>query len=126
MDRCYELGKYKISVQCLKSYPCQHSITDTHTGITKILPGDKIYEMLTTDGLGLSHFDKYNPHAQITIGVMRIHTSQQERTDIYLQAEMYRKKLEEEYNERQRLTNIYKASTYIERLKNKHLGECTK
>ena len=125
MDRCYELGKYKISVRCLKSYPCQHSITDTHTGVTKILPGDKIYEMLSTDGLHEAHFDKYNPHAQITIGVMRP-ISQQERSDTYLQMEMYRKKLEEEYNERQRVTNMYKASSYIERLKNKHLGECTK
>ena len=125
MDRCYELGKYKISVRCLKSYPCQHSITDTHTGVTKILPGDKIYEMLSTDGLRDAHFDKYNPHAQIAIGVLRP-ISQQERSDIYLQAEMYRKKLEEEYNERQRVTNMYKASSYIERLKNKHLGERTK
>jgi hypothetical protein len=128
MDKCYELGKYQISVRCLKSYPCQHSITNTHTGVTKILSGDKIYEMLTTDGLREAHFDKYNPH-NVMYKMKQLKSDQmpvEEKSDTYLQMEMYSKQIEDEYTEKQRVTNIYKASTYIERLKNKHLGECTK
>lgn len=56
-----KIGNYEISNLCFLSYPCQHQVKDTRTGLTRLMNGTDIHNMLKKDGLTDNHFNSCCP-----------------------------------------------------------------
>jgi hypothetical protein len=112
------VGKYKISDLCLQSYPCQHYVTNTETGKSGRLFGDEIYCMLRDDGISDEHFDKYAEFIRKRDNPTPEEIAQYEAREKELEEQS--KKSEEERVQRNKLTNTYKASSRLDKLKEKN------
>lgn len=117
------IGKYIIERRCYQTYPCQHYVTDTETGIRKRTLGSNIYKMLVKDGLEKTYpfFNHYKEYAEF-IRRQENPTEEEIRQD-QVEAEMRRIQIEKQKNEREeieRITNMYKASSRLERLREKN------
>ncbi len=121
MDNSYrKVGNYKISNMCLESYPCKHSVCFKN-GNTEIISGDVIYRWLKAEGLSDEHLDQYAKY------VRKIHFPTLEE----IKERKYKMKIEEakkEYIERekereQQIVDQYKASSRIEKLKQKLINK---
>jgi len=109
------IGKYEITDMCFLTYPCQHYVKNIETGTSQLMFGDRIFSMLKNDGLTYPHFDGYAEFIR-----KRDNPTKEE-----LDEKLFRKKKMEEQMEKQRkerdeiekITNTYKASSRLERLK---------
>lgn len=118
LNRCYNVGKYEISEFCLQTYPCKHHFTNTENGIASTMTGDKIFCILRDDGLSHPHFNSYaefirkrdNPTPE------EIYEKETHQKKMAEMREQQRKKLEE----MEKLTNTYKASSRLDKLKLQH------
>ena len=112
MNTYYTVGKYKISHVCYQTYPCKHNVE--HIGL---ISGDKIHCMLKEEGLSHPHFD----YAEF-IRKRDYPTDEEiaEKTQAETRIRESQKKYEQEQEERARITNMYKASSRLDRLKAKH------
>lgn len=112
------IGKYEVSRMCLTTYPCKHYVRYPETGEEKLLTATKIYTMLQNDGITDLHFNyckeiirkKDNPTPE------EISQKEEERRKMDEQ----REKRNKEQEELTKLTNTYKASSRLDRLKEKH------
>lgn len=118
LNQCGIIGKYQISGGCFLSYPCIHDVTNTETGQRSQISGDKIFCMLRDDGLSDAHFDKYAEYIR-----KRDNPTSEELEE----REANKKRLEQSHEEQRKkreetaiLTNTYKASSRLERLKAKN------
>lgn len=57
---CRKIGNFEISNICLLSYPCKHHVEDTRTGLTQLMNGPDIYNLIKQHGLTYDHFDRYS------------------------------------------------------------------
>ena len=96
------IGKYEISDLCFQSSPCQHYVKNIETGTAQLMFGDNIYSMLKNDGLTYPHFDCYAEFIR-----KRDNPTKEELDE----------KQRKERDEREKITNTYKASSRLERLK---------
>ena len=103
------IGSHQISTLCLESYPCQHG---TASGLET---GDRIYQMLKSEGLSHPHFDQYEEHIR-----RREHPTEEEIVEMRLNRQRLAESEEryiKETAEIERVTNLFKASTRLERLR---------
>lgn len=112
------VGKYQISDMCLHIYPCQHYVTNIETGESSRMRGDKIYCLLRDEGLSHTHFNGYAEYLRRLYNPTPEELAEaNENRRISDLMEKERKKKQEEH---ELLTNTYKASSRLERLKAKN------
>lgn len=118
-DGYFQIGDYKVSTRCLETFPCQHRIVNVKTGTVYPFSSSQFYHTLKEEGLSHPHFDKY-------AGVIKRRTDK-EKTSLQIIADaLEERRLLKEMQEQQiqrdeqtAVTNKYKASTYLEKLKAK-------
>ncbi len=115
-DKYYTVGKYKISLICLQSYPCKHYIMDTTVTPEKtILQGAvDIYLMLEKEGLSHEHFD----YCKEVIW-KRDHPTDEEIDERNRMDQIFLEYFEEQAKRKEEV-NATKASSYLDKLKRKH------
>lgn len=116
----YTVGKYNISHICYLTYPCQHNVTNNETGETTLMDGANIMCMLQKDNLSHSHFDMYAELVRKRHNPTEKELSQKMERQQLIQTRMEQQQKEKE--EREFLTNKYKASSRLEKLKAKHMA----
>lgn len=129
------MGDYEIEQTCFNStYPCKHWIK--YKKRAKLMTGDKIYTLLKNKKMTHTHFEKYGEYIRKrdfpTPQEMeeqeqereRLLKRQQELHELEQEQERKKQKWMREYEEKQAITNKYKASTMIEKLKAKHNIKC--
>jgi hypothetical protein len=109
------IGNYEISEMCLLSFPCQHNVRNKVTDTTTRMTGDKIFTMLKTHGLNDSHFDCYEEYIRKRDNPTPEEIAEKLEREKKMQLQKEKNKLE--YEERVRITNQYKASSRLDRLK---------
>lgn len=111
------VGKYQISNICLETYPCKHYIK-FENGETKLLSAATIYRLFKSEGLYDKHIDSYAEwiRKQDFPTPEEIKQREDERLKINQQTEQRLKELAEQ----EKLTNLYKASSRLEKLKQKN------
>lgn len=113
------VGKYEISNMCNKTYPCKHHIKNMETGeVQTYVLGDKIYEMLKADGISDPHFNEYKEFIR-----KRDNPTQEEIQEKIEKERRIKESMDKWKREREELakiTNTYKASSRLEKLKNKN------
>ena len=116
-NRFRTVGKYKISNICLQTYPCKHYIT-FENGETEMMSGDEIYRLFKSEGLYDKHIDSYAEFVR----QRDFPTPEEikEREDDRIRMQQITEKRAKEENERQQIVNQYKASSRLEKLKNKN------
>ena len=119
MNNFYDIGKQRVSKVCLETYPCQHHITDMTIGDKFMSYGSHFYIKLRDEGLSHPHFDKYKEYVRKIENptpeeIIAREKELKEREDRIIKQEEERKKVKEEQD---KITNKYKASSYIARLK---------
>jgi hypothetical protein len=121
LNRYEKIGKYEISEICLQSYPCQHYIK-FNDGEIKTMRADNIYRLFKSEGLSYPHIDEYAEYVR-----QRDFPTPEEikkRKDDFREASEKRAKENEirakEEAEQQKTIDQYKASSRIDKLKNKN------
>lgn len=116
----YTVGHYRISTECLQTYPCKHYVKDVNSNVDELrmMCSDKIYKMLKNENLSHAHFNEYEEfvrkHENPTVEELAEKQIEEDR----VQEEM--QKREKEQEEKNAIIDKYKASTHLERLKLKH------
>ena len=118
LNKCRLIGDYEISDICLLTYPCQHYVKNTITGESSRMMGDKIYTMLKEKGLSDKHFDDYAEYVRKRDNPTPEELAERRERERKFQEQRDKQKKERE--EQERLTNQYKASSRLEKLKAKH------
>jgi hypothetical protein len=111
------VGPYQISNTCLQTYPCQHTVIFPD-GTSRRMWGDKIYTMLREENLSDSEFDNYAEFIQ-----KRDNPTPEEIAERNLRQEENMKKQKEKEARDAEINNIinkHKASSVIDRLKQKN------
>ena len=115
IDNC----KIQIAQKCRKTFPCKHCV---HFPKRKPyingreMTGVEIYKMLKEDGFSHPHFDKYEEYIRRQTNTTEEEIDDELKAKIKLQQE----ELQNAYEENQQLTNAYKASSRLDKLKAKH------
>jgi hypothetical protein len=112
-----KIGEYEISNRCLQSYPCKHYIK-LKNGNTKLMSGDKIYRLFKTEGLSDPHIDKYAEWVRQQDFPTLEEIMKKKNDPLRIQQDSEKRAKEEE--EKQKIINQYKASSRIDKLKNKN------
>jgi hypothetical protein len=112
-----KIGNYEISQICLQSYPCQHSIK-FENGENKRMYADNIYRLFKSEGLSDPHIDSYAEFVR----QCDFPTPEeiQKRKDDQLIIQQASKKREEQYAEQETIIKQYKASSRLDKLKQKN------
>ena len=111
------VGKYKIYNLCLQTYPCKHYI-EFENGETKLLTGDTIYRLFEKEGLVDDHFEDYKEYVRRQdFPTMRERIQRIEET---MQSMKSTQEQKERRAEEQVIVDRYKASSRLEKLKQKH------
>jgi hypothetical protein len=116
--------KYNISELCFESFPCKHYVTDTTTNVTNLMCATEIYTLLQKE-------DSSNPHFDYCAEYIR---KRDFPTNQELEEQKIHEFVTEKILEKQRLDKIeqeklnmhyksFASSSYLERLKQKHLRE---
>jgi len=112
-----KIGKYEISNYCLETYPCQHNFKFKN-GETKLISGGEIYRLFKSEGLSDPHIDRYaewvRQHDFPTPEEIK------KRKDDLLIIQQAEEKRANEEAEEQKIVNQYKASSRLDKLKNKN------
>ena len=111
-----KIGKYKISHLCFESYPCKHFIK-FENGENKLMGSDQIYRLFKSEGLSDPHIDR---HAEF-VRKLDFPTPDeiQKRIDDQLIQQQASEKRAEQYAEQEKIINKYKASSRLDKLKQK-------
>ena len=118
LNKCTVIGDYEISDLCFSSYPCQHYVKNTVTGRTKSMYGHDIYILLKDIGKSDKHFDIYAEYIRKRDHPTPEEIFERENRERLFQEQAERRRIERE--EQERITNQYKASSRLERLKAKN------
>lgn len=116
-----QLGTLKINSFCCLTYPCQHTVENMETGETKMMFGDKIFIALRDQGISDKHFDIYREYVR-----KRENPTEEEIAAQKAFEEKYRvanenaKKSEEKWRKNREEAYITRASSRLERLKQRH------
>lgn len=117
MNSFIKIGKYEISNICLETYPCKHYIK-FENGETELMSGDKIYRLFKSEGLTYHHIDSYAEWVR-----QHDFPSPEEikkKEDDQLRIRQASEKRAKEQAEQQKIVNQYKASSRLDKLKNKN------
>ena len=125
MQNYRRVGKYDISTRCYLTYPCKHNVKIIHDDDDdfeynnnkkkpKLMSGVDIYCMLLKDNITDSHFE-YSDYVR-----KRDHPSKEEleeREILRIKVENMKEEARVRKEEQERVTQKYKASSRLERLR---------
>ena len=117
LDDFKKIGRYKMSKMCLSTYPCQHSIK-FENGDTKLMSGGDIYRLFKLEGLYDPHIDSYAEWVRQQDFPSPEEIQMRKNNELSIQ-QAY-EKATQAAAEQQHIINQYKASSRLDRLKNKH------
>ena len=115
--------KYNISELCMqtfycKSFPCQHYVTDTTTNVTRLMCATEIYTLLQKEGSSNPHFDYCAEYIR-----KRDFPTDQELEEQKNHEFVTEKILEKQLFGKIEQNKSFSSSSYLERIKQKHLKE---
>lgn len=114
-----QYGDFKISNICYQTYPCKHHVTNEKLGINdEIMSGTKIYELLKKHNCELGHFAKYQEF--IRVRYFPTGAERKEKKERIIQQQKRIDKQHQEYLEKQLIINNTKASSRLEKLKERN------
>ena len=110
------IGNFEISDLCLQTYPCKHNVKNRITCESSLMYGDEIFILLKNIGKSHKHFDDYAEFIR-----KRDHPTLEEISEKEaLIKTLYREQKERKIEKQEKITNQYKASSRLERLKAKN------
>jgi hypothetical protein len=115
-DSFRKVGKYEISNTCLHTYPCQHIIK--YEKETKLMFADKIYRLFKSEGLFDEHIDSYSEWVRQRDFPTPEEIKERKNNIIKNHQASENRAIEEA--ERVKIVDQYKASSRLEKLKNKN------
>ncbi len=115
-------GNYEIENMCYETYPCQHYVTNKQTGERTMMSGNDIFCLLRDNGFNCEHFDEYREYVRRiehpTEEEMRENERRKKRWEEAIKRQEQERK--QEKIELERVTNKYKASSYLDKLKERN------
>lgn len=112
-----KIGKYEISDMCLESYPCQHYIR-LENKTARLMSGADIYCLFKSEGLSDPHINQYAEFVRQRDFPTEAEIQKRQMDMLICQQNSDKRKKEEA--ERQQTIDLYKASSRIDKLKNRH------